>query len=100
LHKCVFTSAKAKNSKNQQGFHDLMDVIVEWTEPEVNRSERTMSRCQMSNYKGRVLMVVLAEGCVPLCQSKNRENQQKFHDLMDGMVELIKQEVNRHKRGI
>jgi hypothetical protein len=35
LHKGMFPSSRAKNSENQREYHDLWDVIMEWTKRDV-----------------------------------------------------------------
>jgi hypothetical protein len=70
LDKGAFPSARAKNSENQREYHDLIDVIVEWSKQDVNTSKRAIWTWSICNCKGRGLVVGLAQGNVPLCQSK------------------------------
>jgi hypothetical protein len=77
-----------------------MDVIVEWREQEVNTSKRVIWTWSMCNYKGRGLVVGLPQLNVPSARAKNSENQQECHDLMNGIMEWTKQEVDTSKRVI
>jgi hypothetical protein len=43
-------------------------------------------------------VVGLAQGNIPSARAKNSENRWECHDLLDGMVEWSKQEVNTSKR--
>jgi hypothetical protein len=40
-NKGMFPSAKAKNSENWEGYHDLLDVIEQLMERQVDTSKRT-----------------------------------------------------------
>jgi hypothetical protein len=77
-----------------------MDVIVKWREQEVNTSKRVIWTRSMCNYKGRGIVAGHAQGNIPSTRAKNDENQRECHDLLGGMVEWSKQEVNTFKRTI
>jgi hypothetical protein len=77
LHEGVFPSAKAKNCENQREYHDIIDAMVELRGRQVDTSKRTPWGRSMYDFEGRAWMVVLAQGCVSLCQSKK---QRKIKD--------------------
>jgi hypothetical protein len=68
-------SARAKNSENQWECHDLMNIIVQWSEPEVDTSKRTIRMWCMCNYKSRGLVVGVPELNVSSARAKNSENR-------------------------
>jgi hypothetical protein len=77
----MFPSARAKNSENWRECHDLMNIIVEWSEREADTSKRTMRMWSMCNYKGRGLVVGLPELNVSSAGAKNSENQKEYDDV-------------------
>jgi hypothetical protein len=68
-------SARAKNSENRWECHDLLDGMVEWSKQEVNTSKGIIWTSSMCNYKGRGLVVGLAQLNLPSARTKNSENR-------------------------
>jgi hypothetical protein len=93
-------SVRAKNSENQGEYQDLMNVKKQLIRREVDTSKRTIRGRSLCNLMGIGLVVGLAQGNIPSARSKNSENRWECHDLLDGMVEWSKQEVNTSKRAI
>jgi hypothetical protein len=46
------------------------------------------------NYRGRGLVVGLAQGNVPSTRAKKSENEWEYHDLMDVIVEWSERKFN------
>jgi len=91
-HEGVFPSLRAQNSENQREYHDIIDAMVELSGRQVDTSKRTPWGRSTYDLECRAWMVVLAQGCVSLCQSKKQRKSKRisWYHSFNGTVEVTR----------